>query len=235
MPRIRLEGVTKYYRGERKGFPAVKALDLTVDQGEFLFVTGSGGAGKSTLLQLICGQIRASSGAVYLDRLNIARMSRWRHERLRRYFGYVSQLPGLERKKTIGENLITAALPRLTGPMLRDRVAKSLEIVGLPRKTEELYPVQLPLAECRRAELACALINSPPVLVLDELTAQLDEDTIWDLMHILGEINRLGSTVVMATHAKSFVNILRKRVITLVDGRIWGDVSQGRYGDISIK
>ena len=77
-----------------------------------------------------------------------------------------------------------------------------------------------------------AIINSPSVLVLDELTASLDEDTIWDLFHLIGELNRLGTTVIMATHAKNFVNLMRKRVITLVDGRIFGDVRNGRYGDV---
>ena len=95
-----------------------------------------------------------------------------------------------------------------------------------------MYPVQLSHADCRWAELACALINNPPVLVIDELTENLDGDTIWDMVHLLDEINRMGTTVIMATHAKRFVNILRKRVITMVDGRIWGDVPQGRFGDI---
>ena len=81
-------------------------------------------------------------------------------------------------------------------------------------------------------ELARAIINSPPILVLDELTASLDEDTIWDMFHLLGELNRLGTTVIMATHAKKFVNLMRRRVITLVDGTIFGDVKKGRYGDI---
>lgn len=84
-------------------------------------------------------------------------------------------------------------------------------------------------------ELARALVNSPPILVLDELTANLDEDNIWDIIHLLLELNRHGTTIVMATHASLFVNILRRRVVTLVDGRIAGDVKRGKYGDISPK
>ena len=86
--------------------------------------------------------------------------------------------------------------------------------------------------ECRLVELARALINSPPVLILDELTGNLDEETIWDMMHLLSELNQHGTTIVMATHAKQFVNLMRKRVITLVDGQIRGDVAKGRYGDL---
>ena len=111
-----------------------------------------------------------------------------------------------------------------------ERPLKKFAVVGMGilGKRHSNAQIQNP-----KAELVAAIINRPPVLILDELTADLDEDSIWDIMQLLNEINRLGSTIVMATHAKKFVNILRKRVITLLDGRIWGDVLQGRYGDIS--
>ena len=88
------------------------------------------------------------------------------------------------------------------------------------------------IGESRRVELARALICSPPVLLLDELTANLDDDTIWDIIHLLNEINNHGTTVVMATHASQYVNIMRRRVITLVDGHLKGDVRNGKYGHI---
>lgn len=97
---------------------------------------------------------------------------------------------------------------------------------------EDRYPVELSQGECRRVELARAIINRPAVLVLDELTANQDEDTIWDLFHLLEELNHRGTTIIMATHAKPFVNMLRKRVVTLVDGRFFADVEKGRYGDV---
>ena len=81
-------------------------------------------------------------------------------------------------------------------------------------------------------ELARALISSPPILLLDELTANLDDDTIWDVLHLLRELNNRGTTIIMATHASQYVNIMRQRVVTLVDGRLFGDVRNGRYGDI---
>ena len=108
---------------------------------------------------------------------------------------------------------------------------KALGIVGLPG-VESYYPAELSIGECRRVELARALINSPSILLIDELTANLDDDNIWDLMHLLTELNNKGTTIIMATHASQFVNIMRRRVVTLVDGRLIGDVRNGKYGDI---
>ena len=108
---------------------------------------------------------------------------------------------------------------------------KVLGLVGM-RGVEARYPVEMSIGECRRVELARALINSPPILVLDEITANLDDDNIWDMFQLLQEVNRMGTTVIMATHASRYVNIMRRRVITLVDGKIFGDVEKGRYGDV---
>ena len=102
----------------------------------------------------------------------------------------------------------------------------------LPLSDLDCYPAELSIGECRRVELARALVSSPPILLIDELTANLDDDNIWDLMHLLNELNSRGTTIIMATHASRYVNIMRRRVITLVDGRLLGDVRNGRYGDI---
>ena len=233
MPQIRLEQVSKYYQQEKKAVPAVREIDLTIEQQEFVFVTGSSGAGKSTLLNLIVGEITPTAGAVYLDNVPIGQQRRFGHPRKAGCIGYVPQISQLMRKRTIEENLAMASIigrGRRKVPM-EERIRKALCMVGL-KDVEKRYPVELSLGECRRVELARAIINSPSVLVLDELTASLDEDTIWDLFHLIGELNRLGTTVIMATHAKNFVNLMRKRVITLVDGRIFGDVRNGRYGDV---
>ena len=233
MPQIRLEQVSKYYQQEKKAVPAVREIDLTIEQQEFVFVTGSSGAGKSTLLNLIAGEITPTAGAVYLDNVPIGQQRRFGHPRKAGCIGYVPQISQLMRKRTIEENLAMASMigrGRRKVPM-EERIRKALCMVGL-KDVEKRYPVELSLGECRRVELARAIINSPSVLVLDELTASLDEDTIWDLFHLIGELNRLVTTVIMATHAKNFVNLMRKRVITLVDGRIFGDVRNGRYGDV---
>ena len=120
---------------------------------------------------------------------------------------------------------------RGSGCAVASRVRKVLGLVGM-RGCEDKYPVEMSSGECRRIELARALINSPPILLLDELTANLDDDSIWDMFQLLDELNRRGTTVIMATHASQYVNIMRKRVVTIVDGRIMGDVPKGRYGEI---
>lgn len=234
MPEIRLEGATKYYKGEKKRQKnmAVEDIDLTIEQGEFVFLIGSSGAGKTTLLQLMSGEIAPDEGTVLLNNTNIARMlGPWR-VRARRTFGVVSQQGLLIRKRTVGENLMLAAgAAGMMRRKSREAVKKALGIVGLPG-VEECYPAELSIGESRRVELARAVLNSPSILLLDELTANLDDDVIWDLIHLLTELNARGTTIVMATHASQYVNILRRRVITLVDGKIVGDVKNGKYGDI---
>lgn len=232
MPEVRMEKVSKIYKTEdkRKQY-AVRDLEFAVQQGEFVFLIGSSGAGKSTMLKLIGGEISPDEGAVLLDDVNIARFFGPWKVRLNRTFGIVGQQTLLIRKRTIMENLMVAA--RASGMQRKSKAAaeKALGLVGLPR-VAECYPAQLSIGEVRRVELARALISSPPFLLLDELTANLDDDTIWDIMHLLNELNSRGTTIVMATHASQFVNIMRRRVITLVDGKLFGDVKNGKYGDV---
>lgn len=232
MAEIRLENVSKRYKAEGRVQYAVREINLTVEQGEFVFLIGSSGAGKSTLLKLISREITPDEGVVYLNNMNMARyIGPWRAQ-LSRSFGIVSQQSLLIRKRTIGDNLLIAARASGTYRRSQKAVPKALGIVGLSG-VESCFPAELSIGECRRAELARALISSPPILLLDELTANLDDDNIWDMMHLLKELNDHGTTIVMATHASQYVNIMRKRVVTLVDGRIVGDVRNGKYGDIA--
>ena len=233
MPQIRLEGVSKLYQQEKKTVAAVRDIDLTIERQEFVFVTGSSGAGKSTLLQLIAGTIRPSKGEVFVNGVSTASLLPRSWSQRRAQVGYVPQLSQLMRKRTIRENLeMVSRIPRRRRQApVRERIRKALDLVGLG-DVEGRYPAELSQGECRRVELARAILNSPPILVLDELTANLDEDTIWDMFHLIDDLNRRGTTIIMATHARQFVNLMRKRVITLVDGRIFGDVQKGRYGDV---
>ena len=236
MPTLRLQNATKHYRlGWRRKHEAVIDLTLTIQQGEFIFVVGSSGAGKSTLLGLLGGVISPQKGFAYLDKINLKCCFSRRRGKVRKIIGIVQQQDTLLRRLTIRDNLAAATKIGLDlfAPEARidEKVSKALGVVGLPG-AENKYPVELGPSERRRAELARAIINSPSILILDELTTNLDEDTGWDLLQVLMEINRRGTTVVMSTQSSSFVNILRRRVITLRDGKIVGDVQRGRYGEI---
>lgn len=241
MPTITLEKVTKYYkvqkkhrRGANRVEIGVEDVDLTVEQGEFVFLVGSSGAGKSTLLDLISGKLRPDKGTVSLNGKDLARLFPWSNQTAL-LFGKVCQEQTLARRITVEENLRMAAMIGRrrfeSARHIDERIRKVLGLVGM-RGAEKKYPGELSIGECRRVELARALINSPPILVLDEITANLDDDNIWDMIILLNEVNRRGTTVIMATHASKYVNIMRRRVITLVDGHIFGDVERGRYGDV---
>ncbi len=240
MPTIELEDVTKLYKPQRKrkgpvhNVMGVEDVNLTIRQGEFVFVVGSSGAGKSTLLQLITGQTKPSRGRVYLGDKDLNWMMKLSRNRVAVMFGKIWQDPTLIRKRTVGENLALASKITIgkESPRLVDiRVRKVLGLVGM-KGVEDKYPVELSIGECRRVELARALIGSPPILVLDEITANLDDDCIWDTLHLLNDINKKGTTVIMATHDSQYVNILRRRVITMTAGRVVSDVRKGKYGDV---
>ena len=240
MPTIELETVSKFYkrRRRRKGpmhdCMGVEEVDLTIHQGEFVFVVGSSGSGKSALLRLMTGEERPDLGRVCVDRKELGGSPWFGRNRNSVMFGKIWQDPTLIRKKTIEQNLALAsrlALGRENPQVVDIRIKKVLGLVGL-RGVEDKYPVELPISQCRRVELARALIGSPPILILDEITANLDDDCIWDTLHLLNDINLRGTTVIMATHDSKYVNILRRRVITMSDGRVIGDVQKGKYGDV---
>ncbi len=232
MVQIRLEDVTKSYPMGRIMMPAVMDINLTINPGDFLFVIGSSGAGKSTLLKLITGEMNPTSGAVHLGKAKITKYTPKMWKKRLPTIGVVGQTPEFVRQKTINENLEFAAMfsqRKNKDSTPEERIAKALRMVGLPDIGDK-YPGEITLGESRRVELARAIMANPTILILDELTANLDEDTQWDMLYLLGEFNKRGTTIVMATHAKQYVNIMRQRVITLVDGKIFSDVKNGTYG-----
>lgn len=232
MPVVRLENVSKFFKAERKKHMAVQDINLTIEQGEFVFINGSSGAGKSTVLRLLGGDIAPDRGVALLNETNMNHFFGPWQVRLRRTFGIVWQEPRLIRKLTIHDNLMqTARAGGLRGKSSR-AVAKALALVGM-QHVENSFPAELTLNDIRHVELARALVCSPPILLLDELTANIDDDNIWDIFHLLMELNKNGITIVMVTHASRYVNIMRRRVITLVDGRLAGDIHNGRYAQTS--
>ena len=195
MPVIRLENASKLYKTEdKRKIYAVQELNISIEQGEFVFLIGSSGAGKTTMLKLLGGEISPDEGAAFVNDVNISRFFGPFKARLVRTFGVVSQQSMLIRKRTIMENLLVAG--RAGGLQRKSRAAaeKALGLVGLPN-VGDCFPAQLSIGEVRRVELARALLNSPPVLLLDELTANLDDDTIWDILHLLNELNSKGTTI----------------------------------------
>ena len=245
MPTIKVENVSKYYWQKRQHWfqrrrkeIGVEDVSLSIEQGEFMYIIGSSGSGKSTLLKLMAGQDRPNKGAVYIQSENVADLRKARGRKLPLLIGYVSQQHTLDRSKTIGETLEQAArvgLRKFGGKKeLNNRIQKALGLTGLSGRQNE-YPGMLTAGECRRVELAKALINSPPILVLDEVTANLDADSMWDVFLLLNEINAMGTTIVMSTHNINYVNMVRRRVVTLVDGRLYSDEVKGRYGEVKKK
>lgn len=231
MPLIRLESVYRSYKEHDATKNAIENVSLEIKQGEFVFVIGNSGAGKSTLLKVIGGVVPPTHGAVYLDEIHFSKKIDFRRNKLRRNFGHVWQDSQLMRRRTIEDNLSIVARAGGNLHHIPEAVKKALGLVGMAG-VETKYPGELSIGEARRVELARAIINSPNVLLVDEITANLDDENIWDLLELLKELNRRGTTVIMVTHASQYVTIMRRRVLTLVDGRLIGDVPNGRYGDI---
>lgn len=229
MPGIRIDHVTKIYKDSRRGVSETLEADLVIRQGEFVFITGGPGSGKSTLMELIAGEIEPDRGSVWLGGAELSRLSRSELARARsEYMGIVLQDSELRRTETIFKNLASiGGLEYLRDKFFnRPKIEKALSLVGMPGSAER-YPSELTSSECRRVELARAIWRSPSILVLDALTERADDDTIWDMLHLLTELNKRGTTVVFASSEGSYGSILGKRIVTLSAGRIVGDVNRG--------
>ncbi|GAA0338132.1 MAG: cell division ATP-binding protein FtsE [Micropruina glycogenica] len=225
---ITFEDVTKIYEGQRRA--ALSGVDVTIDKGEFVFLVGSSGSGKSTFMRLVLREYQATKGRIFVAGKDLSRMHSWKVPGLRRQIGTVFQdfrlLPG----KTVTEN-VAFALQVIGKPQstIKRLVPETLELVGLDgkggRQTDELSG-----GEQQRVAIARAFVNRPAILLADEPTGNLDPTTSIGIMKLLDQINRTGTTVVMATHDSAIVDQMRKRVIELVDGEIVRDQSKGVYG-----
>ena len=225
---IRLENVTKVYaRGAR---PALDAVDLEIERGEFVFLVGASGSGKSTLLRLALREERPSAGKVFVAGKDLSTLSTWKVPHLRRQMGAVFQDFRLLPNKTVFEN-VAFALQVIGKPKhhIMTTVPDTLELVGLGGK-EKRRPHELSGGEQQRVAIARAFVNRPSILLADEPTGNLDPTTSVGIMRLLDRINRTGTTVVMATHDDEIVDQMRKRVIELDMGRVVRDQSRGVYG-----
>lgn len=224
MPGIRLENVAKIYTDNRRGLSGTLDVDLTVRQGEFVFITGSRGSGKTTLVELIAGETDPDRGKIWLGRADMGRMSRRDGDELRKCMGVVLESDELRSSETVFKNLASANRLEYFKNKLFDRpkIEKALSLVGLAGSAMS-YPSELSESERCRALLARAIWRSPPILLLDGLTERADDDTVWDILHLLTALNDRGTTVVMTT-AGSYGDMLCKRVVTLREGKIVSDV-----------
>jgi len=225
---IRFEKVTKTYAGHAHA--ALDQVSVDVDKGEFVFLVGSSGSGKSTFLRLVLREYRPTSGRVYVAGKEINRLASWKVPRLRRQIGTVFQDFRLLTNKTVAENVAFASqvIGRSKGD-IDTLVPETLELVGLEGKGDR-FPDELSGGEQQRVAIARAYVNRPMILIADEPTGNLDPATSVGIMNLLHEINRGGTTVVMATHDSGIVDQMRKRVIELDQGRVVRDQSQGVYG-----
>jgi cell division transport system ATP-binding protein len=225
---IRFDSVTKIYPSQTR--PALDDLTLEIERGEFVFLVGASGSGKSTFLRLILREERASKGQVFVMGKDMARLSNWKIPSLRRQIGTVFQDFRLLPNKTVFENVSFAL--EVVGKS-RNQIARVvpevLELVGLQGK-EERRPDELSGGEQQRVAIARAFVNRPMILIADEPTGNLDPNTSVGIMRLLDRINRIGTTVVMATHDAAIVDQMRKRVIELERGKLVRDQSRGVYG-----
>lgn len=209
-----------------------KALDditFHINKGEFVFVVGSSGSGKTTLIKLLLKEIKPTEGDIQLDGKLYSKLKRREIPMLRRKIGVVFQDFRLLKDRTVFEN-VAFAQQVIERPMkeIRREVPAMLTMVGLADQYKQ-YPKQLSGGEQQRVAVARAIVNQPEVILADEPTGNLDYKNSLEIMQLLEEINRRGTTVVVVTHNREIVDLMQKRVIRLKKGRIVSDVEKGGY------
>ena len=217
---IEITNVCKTYDTGNK---ALRNINITIEDGEFVFIIGRSGSGKSTLLKMLLKEVEPTSGKIVVNDMNLGKMPRRYVPKYRRMLGVVFQDFRLLKDKNVYENVAFAQ--RVIGASTRkikERVPNMLQMVGLSAKYK-YYPQQLSGGEQQRVAIARALINRPEVLLADEPTGNLDHDNAIEIMRLLDLINQKGTTVIVVTHSNEIVNMMQKRVITMDRGCIISD------------
>ena len=223
---IEISNLTKTYE---KNSRALKGVDISIADGEFVFITGRSGSGKSTLLRILLKEVEPSSGRVVVNDMDLGRMPRRFVPKYRRTLGVVFQDFRLLKDRTVYENIAFAQrVIGVSGRTIKEAVPRMLKLVGLSSKYKA-FPHQLSGGEQQRVAIARALINQPAVLLADEPTGNLDPQNAMEIMKLLEEINRRGTTVIVVTHSRELVNMMKKRVITMDKGIVISDVKEGGY------
>lgn len=225
---IEFRNVKKIYSGGINTI-ALDDISFVIEKEEFVSLVGHSGAGKSTLLKLLNAEEKPTSGEIYFNGENIANLTPKQLPYHRRRIGTVFQDFKLLPRKTLFENVAFALeVSDHSDKEIRELVPQILEIVGLAHKMES-YPREISGGEQQRVAIARALVHRPPLIIADEPTGNLDPISSWGIIQLLLKINKLGTTIMLATHNKDIVNRIKKRVITLDQGKIIRDHSKGRY------
>jgi len=229
---IEFRNVTKVYE---TGIAAVNNISLYIEKGEFVFIVGQSGCGKSTLMKMVMKEVEPSKGHILVNGIDITKISKRRIPNLRRSMGIVFQDFRLLPDKTVYENVAYAMRVIEASPkLIKRQVPNALSLVGLMDKADQ-YPDQLSGGEQQRVAVARAIVNNPSVLIADEPTGNLDPDTAWEIMSLLSDINRRGTTVVVATHAKDIVDRMQKRVISIEKGNVSSDKENSGYSEDEVE
>lgn len=225
---IVLDNVTKTYQ---TGSPALNGVSLKVKKGEFVFIVGDSGSGKSTLIKLLLKELAPTEGEIYVNGINLERLKHRQVPKYRRNLGVVFQDFRLLKDRNVYENVAFAQrIVQTPNRLIKRNVPAILSIVGLAGKYKA-KPKQLSGGEQQRVALARALINKPPILLCDEPTGNLDPKNSWEIMKLLEQINKRGTTILVVTHNREIVNEMQKRVITMKKGVIVSDEEKGGYID----
>lgn len=219
--------VSKIYPG---GSVALQDINVRIEQSEFVFIVGPSGAGKSTFFKMLFREVLPSSGKVIVNGHDLVKMTDKEIPYFRRQLGIVFQDYRLLPDRTVYDN-VAFAMQVIETPYrkIKRRVNDVLDLVGL-RKRAHAYPTELSGGEQQRIAIARAIVNDPILLIADEPTGNLDPETSWEIMDIFREVNKSGTTIVMATHDREIVDEMEKRVIAIEHGHIVRDDAKGVYG-----
>jgi len=229
LPVILFENVCKDYKGD---VHAVHDVSFRVEKGEFVFIVGTSGSGKSTLIKLMMREIKPTSGKIFINGRDLGRMRKYNVAKYRRTIGVVFQDFRLLQDRSVYENVAFAQRVIEVPPReIARQVPRVLSVVGLSEKLRA-YPKELSGGEQQRVALARALVNNPVLLLADEPTGNLDPANSWEIMKLLEEVNRRGTTVIVVTHNREIVDMMQKRVIYMNKGLMVSDTQKGGYKNV---
>ena len=223
---IILDNVSKSYSS---GQPALNNISLHIKQGEFVFIVGNSGSGKSTLIKLLLKELEPTEGTITVNGTELGTLKRRNVPKYRRKIGVVFQDFRLLKDRNVYENIAFAQrIIQTPTREIKKQVPRMLSMVGIAEKYKS-YPKQLSGGEQQRVALARALVNKPELLLADEPTGNLDPKNSWEIMKLLEQINKQGTTVLVVTHNREIVDAMQKRVVTMQKGIIVSDEEKGGY------